>query len=211
MQGLPVMGGPFYVIRFEKEKAHMNEDIVMIVSAWEQTEKELGMVPHRRFMDLTLCYYMMHKTGEFGNHVNLMIMDFKEAERRGLNDEEELFRIAARNTMREFPLLIRDLGNGMFVMTNKKNVFGATSMFYPGSLVEVSEQIGGNMVIVPVSIHEIICLPAEEADVDDLQESLIHLNFEETPDDCVLSSSLYYYDAGCQRISALTVGEGVVQ
>ncbi len=192
----------------------MNEDIIMIVSGWKEMLEKQEEIPHRMFMDLMVCFYVMQKTGKYGHEVDLTLLSYEEAERRGLSDPEKLFEAALKNTVRHFPLCIKDYGEGMYVVTNEKGIFGATAMLYPDSLEKTAEKIGGDMVVVPLSIHEVVCLPADKADPDIIHDMLMESIMEREQEDSqenVLSSTIYYYDSVRKHISILVSGGDMVQ
>lgn len=192
----------------------MNEDIIMIVSGWKEMLERSDSIPHREFVDLMCFFYVMQESGEYGREVDLRLLSFEEAGRRGLSDPDKLFEAALKNTIRHFPLCIRDHGDGMCVLTNEKGVFGATAMIYPDGLVKTAEKIGGDMVVVPLSIHEVVCMPADRADPDIVHDLLMESIIEREQQDSqenVLSSSIYYYDSARKHIGILVTDGEMVQ
>lgn len=83
------------------------------------------------------------------------------------------------------------------ILTNTEGIYGASSMFCPGVLKTLSEHFGGDMVILPSSIHEVILLPAEGADIGKLSGIVASVNRTEVPEEDRLTDSVYYYDAAC--------------
>ena len=184
----------------------MNDDIIMLVSGWEGLQEDLSSMPHRKYADLTLCYFSMRQ-GKSGNLIELKTIDNREAMRRGFVNEESLYKTAAANTEEKFPLLISDWGDDISVVTNQRNVFGATSIFYPGCLEEVSDRVGGDMFIIPSSIHEVLCLPYDSADPKDLRKMLYQANNEVVPEQDVLSYNIYQYSAKSRQLTACASGD----
>ena len=77
-----------------------------------------------------------------------------------------------------------------------------------------AEKIGGDMVVVPLSIHEVVCLPADKADPDIIHDMLMESIMEREQEDSqenVLSSTIYYYDSVRKHISILVSGGDMVQ
>lgn len=189
----------------------MNEDIIMILFNCRKFEDELDTIPHRQFMDLCLYYFVMRQSGSSSRHRTLSILDNEEAKRRGLEDGDMLFGTAAVNTMKMLPLATHEWGDSMHVLTNNQNVFGATALLYPEGLAGISEKTGGDLLIIPSSIHEVICVPADDADPEVLRSMLVEANNEIVPEESVLSDSIYYYDSEKQKVDKIVAGSGFVQ
>lgn len=187
----------------------MNEDVIMIVSGWGELQDTIDDLPHRSIADLTLCYFSMRK-GKSGNSIDLHVIDNDEFKRRGFKNEEELYEIAASNTEAKFPLVISNWSSDISVISNDKNIFGATGIFYPGCLESVSEKAGGDILIIPSSIHEVLCIPADLADADDLRKMLYEANNDIVPEQDVLSYNIYYYDAAKNKLDVCMADENVV-
>jgi len=90
----------------------------------------------------------------------------------------------------------------MFILSNTKRTFGATSILYSDKIRLMAEEYGCGIYVIPSSIHEVILLPERPEynsvyirqmirDVNDTQ-----LDLEER-----LSNNLYYYDNESGKIS----------
>ena len=84
----------------------------------------------------------------------------------------------------------------MMVLTNEHAINGAAAMFYEGQLDSVAEQMGGNVFILPSSIHEVIILPDNgEFQVAELESMVKSINATQVAPDEQLSDRVYHYDA----------------
>ena len=66
---------------------------------------------------------------------------------------------------------------GMYVLSNAQNHFGATTLFYPGTLEMLSKRFTTDrLVVIPSSIHELILIPGTDMDVEDMNEMVREVN-----------------------------------
>ena len=90
----------------------------------------------------------------------------------------------------------------MYVLTNERGIFGATSMLYSDHLKEVADIHSSGLYILPSSIHEVILLPEDDScDVEYMKSIIKEINMTELDIEDRLSDNLYYYDRGTDRIS----------
>lgn len=174
----------------------MNEDIILMLSGWEEMKMHLDEIPHKEFLDM-MVYYLVARDGgttQSRRRVDLHTLDCEEARARGIFDEEELFRTAMVNTRRCFPPQITDMHDGMYCLTNRQNCFGATAMLYDDMLREVSECAGTGLYIIPLNIHEVICIRQDIADPADIYDFVSKGNEQYVDEKEFLSNSIYYYD-----------------
>ena len=67
-------------------------------------------------------------------------------------------------------------------------------MFYYDFLPDLSEKLGKNLFVVPLSVNDfMVCADDGLIDPSDLEYSLLRSNDKRDPDD-FLSDSIYYYD-----------------
>lgn len=89
----------------------------------------------------------------------------------------------------------------MKVLSNHKRTYGAACILYPGVLEKISGK-GGNLYIIPSSIHETIILPYNEVySVEELKEMIHEVNSAHLAPEEVLSNSLYYYDSARKEVA----------
>lgn len=176
------------------------------------------------FLDLKLvvrfCFHMSPK----------VIQSFPVTRKLALHQwgitKEELIRTARDNTGTMFPPslfdmkqyvsesyeIIRDarpdelihgkghLPDGMYLLTNCRGIYGASSICYDGLLPKLFHRFGKGFYVVPSSTHEMILLPDSPDPLkkifqpDELLEMIYHINRTMLRPDERLSDSLYYYD-----------------
>lgn len=85
-------------------------------------------------------------------------------------------------------------GEMQYILTNTERVYGAAVILYPGVLEYVSGQLGGDLFIIPSSIHETLILKDDGIiKAQELEEILREVNREKVAPEDVLSDSLYGY------------------
>lgn len=82
----------------------------------------------------------------------------------------------------------------MYVLTNKRRIFGATCMLYKNLLKCFANNMKADVCILPSSIHEVILIPlkCKEA-VKEYHQMVIDVNEHEVAPEEVLSNNIYVY------------------
>ena len=84
----------------------------------------------------------------------------------------------------------------LMVLSNGTKNFGASALLYPGMLEMVSEKVGGNFVVLPSSIHEVIILGDPGfGGYEDLASMVREINANEVAESDKLTDSVYLYEA----------------
>jgi hypothetical protein len=170
----------------------------------------LERIPHIDFLDLCICFFYAYEDDVLGRG---SIMIYNSHMEMWNCSTEILFRAAKMNTRRLFPwkvqnmyeMLCAGLQRGktsgpdeelpMNVLTNEQKVQGAVCMIYPGVLERLALEAGGNLYVIPSSIHEVLLMP--EADVRDpnqLKSTIWEVNAAYVEPEEILSDNLYFYD-----------------
>jgi len=84
----------------------------------------------------------------------------------------------------------------MFVLTNERRVNGASVLSNEEVMKKIGEMFGGNYIILPSSIHELILLPEKEGtDFEGFKVMVGEVNRDEVSDADLLSGNVYRYNA----------------
>lgn len=214
----------------ERKNSRMNlqgapESIIMSLVNTGQNREMLGYMPHREFEDLSVIYKYVIDTR---NPVESVPVTVEMAERIGMG-EEELFHAAVENTRRLFPPtteLLNDIivemfmGGGfseeaalemgsviqtpIYCISNKMCINGAVSMLYGDVIHGLSEQLGGDLYILPLSVHEVMAVPTEGVTPKELAELVEKNNMSRISLNERLSNQVYRYDRKQRRLSLAT-------
>lgn len=209
---------------FQKQK----DNVRMKVISFSANEKGLlEDVPYIPFLDLAIVFYL-----DLSKEMPDSTVLIKDAmlELWGIS-VEELYKLAKENSKKEeyeirsmMDVLVdmTDCSNAeelfeglaitedtvpMFVMSNKKKLFGAAAILNIDSLNKFANRVNSDLYIIPSSVHEIIIIPASRAgaDVEDTDEyfnSMIReVNETQLAADEVLSNHYYFYCKATNKIT----------
>lgn len=83
----------------------------------------------------------------------------------------------------------------MYILTNSRQTNGASAILY-GCAKLAGKKLGGNMLLIPSSIHEFLVMPLDsDIDVCNLSEFICEVNSTEVRDEEVLGERYYIYDS----------------
>lgn len=182
--------------------------IVYKVINYEKNAELLKEVPHQRILDLAKIYVFL--VNEESMHATITIHN-AQLRLWGIT-EEELFSVAEKNTPELFPeefetienvimsmggyeVDIRGFANQvpMFVLTNKKKVNGAASIFYSNVLERIANEKGYDLFVLPSSLHETVIIPYKASDLEDIKKIVKEINDTQVELEDRLSDSVYVY------------------
>lgn len=207
-----------------------NDKIYMILVNTESNKDMLKDVPHREVNDTSVVYRIMVSDDE--KEIGSALITNHIAEEMGMN-EEQLFKVAAENTPRLFPPVIKPMSqvifgmlteNGgmpkdvaeqvvdemkggkemMWIITNNKGISGAVNMIFEKNLYELSKGMGEDLYILPSSIHEVIAVPASMGNPEKLAELVLQVNTTAVDVSERLSNQVYHYDRDARKLSMAT-------
>ena len=92
--------------------------------------------------------------------------------------------------------MMADMAPPMYVATNQDKVQGAAVMFYPDFMDQAAKELGGDIFILPSSVHEVLILPDDgNMNAQELKEMVTSINALEVSPEDRLTDSVYHYDA----------------
>ncbi len=196
-----------------------------------KNEKMLEEVPHIRFLDLAVCFYysFYEKTLGIGSimvyntHVAAWKTNVEELMRLAAENTPRLCGLKVMRMDELFPELLEGTGGddspegipeeglepqagvdpsvSFEILSNRQGVYGASAILYPGVLQGIAERYGGDVYLLPSSVHEMILLPAErEEDADAFRRMVCQVNEEVVSPEDVLSQNVYRYDSRQGRL-----------
>jgi hypothetical protein len=74
-------------------------------------------------------------------------------------------------------------------------VRGAANIFYDETLSHVAENLGDDLIVLPSSIHEVICMPASVGSAEEMSCMVRTTNADHVTPEEQLSDNVYLYDA----------------
>lgn len=177
-------------------------DVFLEVVNYKHNKKLLKTIPHRRFLDLAVCYRILINVNKKEIRSVLLTNEF------GIT-EETLFQLAIHNMPKLLPLKVMDLYDCIpenlcsdflkgknklpeaYIVSNVYQNRGAGWILYKNVFSELAEKLDGDLHIYPSSIHELIVKKAED---DDYMLTLTpKVNETHVAKEQRLSNQVYYY------------------
>lgn len=193
----------------------MKDKVAFKLINYKMNEKLLETIPHRKYLDLAIVYYVVVKDEVIENAT--VLINNKWLDEWKIN-EEDLFMLASNNSPKLFkpeivsikemvmslmddkcdediqPEMFEDECN-MFVMTNKDKQFGAATILYDNLLKDFAKNTGSDVYILPSSVHELILVPASEILIKEgLTDMVKEVNSTQVPIQEILSDHAYVYN-----------------
>jgi len=214
------------------DTSRLKDNVFFTLINAEQNREILKTVPHREFEDLAIVYRWNLGNDSLGTYTNLVDNDLAKKEGLTENDlynaanknTKELFPILVKNMnevisemifgesgideemQKEFSEVMQETPdeNCMYVITNESKLFGAASMLYEEPIHELAEQVGGDLYILPSSVHEVIAVPADFGSPEELAEMVYEVNMEQVDINDRLSNQVYHYDKDLRTLRLAT-------
>ena len=171
---------------------------------------QLTEIPHVNYLDPAITFSILLNAED---HHTATILIRNELLGIWKKDVQDLYACAKKNTPKLLPWkfnsmadilsgLMCDLPDDstseipMYVLNNSEWMYGASVILYEGVLQEVSEQIGGDFWVIPSSIHECLCIPANgHVDAKSLNEMIVSVNGSAVDAQEALADHCYIFSA----------------
>lgn len=204
-------------IDFEKVK----DRIVFKLINLEKNKDLLETVPHKKFLDLAVVYYIAIDDDLFEGAS--ILVNNKHLEIWGKN-RDELDKLAFINSPRILKPELKSMAEtlmemikqenielkedekipecGMYILSNERKTFGASVILYENIVKEFSDKMKSDVYIIPSSVHEVIMIPSKLVDcVTKLDEMICEVNATEVPLTDILSNHAYLYSRAKECIT----------
>lgn len=170
--------------------------------------------PHKTVLDLAFVYRVILQESEYGT--STFLVSHALCDRYGISFEE-LDSAASSNTDRE-GFMAHTMGSilaemdlladkttasacPMLVITNNRGLYGAAVMANPEYFESLSAKTGCDLYILPSSIHEVIAVPAEGMEPDELRQMVMEVNASELDREEFLSDNVYQHSRKTNEIT----------
>lgn len=208
---------------FEK----ISDRIVYKVVNRDMNSELLKSVPYMEWNDLAIVFCCLLESKSDG-YATILIRN--EHVKSWGTDTDELYKLASVNTPRLMSDEIDSMENiimsmlyrknpedegdsedrmnpavpDLYVLSNKRRIFGATSMLFSPHIGELADDYESDLYILPSSIHEVIILPySESCDVDYMRSMVREINETQVDIEDRLSDNIYCYDRNTRKISVV--------
>ena len=183
---------------------------------------DLSHIPHRKFFDLSIIFYVVLEYGLDG--VSSAIVNDRLLDEWGV-DIDTIYEAATRNTPKLLPATINTLeammfgmmggseefldsvsgmnGSNIYVLTNTRVSNGFAAILYPNLLGSIAKNIG-SFYILPSSVQEALIVPsAFGMDTASMVGMVRSVNATEVSASDFLSNNIYYFDNSKQEIACI--------
>lgn len=212
-----------FFIDYEKVK---NRLAIKLINR-EYNEELLEDIPHKVFLDLAIV--CMVEVDMYGGNTGSVLVHNNHICMWGVQ-EEQILKDAMLSSFEkdnvqiiEMEKLIKDIyekvsdkedediekyvdsSSGMYVVSNEKQLFGAATIVYPQVRARIADIMGGDYIILPSSIHELIVIPSQIGGrVDDLNNMINEVNATMVRRDEILSDHAYLYKSATDEFVLMT-------
>lgn len=190
---------------------NVRKNVVLRVVNAEKNKNMLFNLPHYAWQDLAAYCFVVVEKSDDGSTAGVKVTHALLA-KLGMT-ASELYRAAYKNTrekgfkifrMAELNPLFAMMGDApMLICSNEYINRGASFVLYEENLKKASSMLGGDMVILPSSVNEVICVP-DDGSADELIDLVREVNRTQVADDEQLSDNCYRYIAAENRIVMVT-------
>ncbi len=181
---------------------------------FESNKELLKGKPYRKFLDLAVVYLARVEGLKDGGKGAFLVNDnYREVWRQ---TEESLYQTAASNMRLVGEAVFESMEKilcqkmpkiqfpspasapaQMYVLTNKEKIFGAAEILDSGTLKRVSDELRGDFIVLPSSVHECIIIPADETiSYQKLADMVTEINVNAVSAEECLSDHVYLYERG---------------
>lgn len=200
----------------------INKDFILshveyqLVNA-ERNQKRMEEVPHKDLLNLSALYKVIISRDDEGiksylvsneimQSAGIIFEELDEAASR--NTERVGFKVCSMaDTMIEMGMLeevARDyfaLVSQMYVITNKRNMFGARALLFKSVFDDLAEKLMDDLYIIPSSIHELMAFAANGVEPAALNAMVRQVNAEEVLGEEILGENVYRYNREEKELS----------
>ena len=87
------------------------------------------------------------------------------------------------------------------IVTNEANRFGAVNIYSEDCIKQVQKKLhANNFYVLPSSKHEVICVPTEGIEIDDLLKMVTEINQTQVAVEDQLGDFVLYYDGDTRQL-----------
>lgn len=92
----------------------------------------------------------------------------------------------------------------MFIISNDSLLYGGATLIFQDQIDNLATALGGDIYLLPSSVHELICVSAESTQQEQLLEMVKEINQTEVSKEDFLSNSIYRYETATKKLTAIT-------
>ena len=194
-------------ISFFKDYEEVKTKLAYKLINADMNEQLLKEVPHRKFLDLAIvcfCDVAFDGIGDASilirnEHLKVWGIEAEVLIEDAMKNMQVLFEVEFINmvdVLKELysnPDNMLDIQIPMWVLTNKRRLYGAGALLYDNQLEQIAEKMQGDFIVLPSSLHEVIITPIFDRDIAYLAEMVQEINESQVLLEERLADSVYIY------------------
>lgn len=200
----------------------IRDRLIIRVINYECNMGLLNSLPHRRVQDLCVIYVVV--LSEISESIATVTVNHNLLKMWGISEEELSIQAYRNNlkllpyvfmsiedqimslknkdyfkgsrTETECGIICKeyDTQHPLYIVTNRINLYAASVLVYPDILHRISQELGGDYIIIPSSVHEILCIKDDDlTEYDEILRMVREVNTHDVLREEVLSDSIYVY------------------
>ncbi len=201
---------------FLKNYELVKEKLAFKVVHYEKNQNLLNELPHVKFLDLAIVFYVLVDENEKGiatmvvrnSHKNSWKVELSELYDDALKNAEVMLPSDFQPMTSVISELLVEEKEGkskndesMFVLSNRNRNLGAACILYEGVLETIAKFLSEDYYVIPSSIHEVIIVPfSKSPKKEELEEMIREINETQLEEEEVLSDYAYFYSTREQRL-----------
>ncbi|MFR5631448.1 MAG: DUF5688 family protein [Monoglobales bacterium] len=195
---------------------NVRRNIIILLDKWNENHEALSRIPHQKFLDMVLFFAITAQAEDGVMYRTITNEDIREW---GL-DSSKLYEIAKKNMEELYPPILQeirftkkdasekshvlesfkvgaaDTKPYMLVLSNCSQVCGSSSILVDGLLEKISEKYDTDILILPVSVHEMLLIiepEKHEKSGFDVWLNRIYEIHQNLPEEELLPDSVYFF------------------
>lgn len=150
----------------------------------------LSYVPHRAYYEFSIVYRIIVHEDEEATASGIVTNEMLE---KAGYTEEELYKFAYENTRKDVNI---SKMFGMYVLTTKRGMYGASSILFPEMIKEITDHCGCDLYLIPSSTCEWMAVPVRtiSGGAAEVNKMIREANSVAVEEEEILGERCYYYD-----------------
>ncbi len=206
-----VEDAPKFDVASITDYSQTKEKLFVDVVGAERNADLLVKVPHVQVEDMAMVYRI--QVGQRDGEVASALVTNQIMDSLGVTPEQ-LHQDALENAAMIHPSKVQNLAEviaemtGMpvemvaestpqlLVVSNEDKIKGASALFYPEMMDQLTKEVGGDFFVLPSSIHEVLVMPDNgEMSAEELKAMVTSINGDVVDPADVLTDQVYHFDA----------------
>lgn len=206
-----VQDSPQFDVSSITDYEQMKSKLFVEVVGAERNAAMLEKLPHVQVEDMAMVYRI--QIAEQGGEIATTLVTNQLMAEMGVTPDQ-LYQDALANSAEMRPVKVQKLSEmlaemmempveiveastpPLLVVTTEDKIKGASALFYPDVMDQISKEFGGDFFVLPSSIHEVLVMPDSRGiGAEELKDMVTYINGDVVDPADVLTDQVYHFDA----------------